>query len=239
MSLLEVEDVHTYYGESHVLEGVSLNVEAGEVVALVGRNGVGKTTTLRTILGSVEPWSGAVRYQGEDVTGLGPVETARLGIGLVPEERRIFPGLTVTKNLEIASYGGLDTPNRRSLEWVFETFENLAERRRNRGSELSGGEQQMLAIARALVAGADLLMLDEPTEGLAPLIVERVQEVVEEVSDAGVTVLLVEQNVAVALELADRVYVLDHGQVVHESTPEALREDRETVERYLGVSFAD
>jgi len=239
MSMLELDGLESGYGETRVLNGVDATVEEGEVVALVGRNGVGKTTTLGTVLGEVEPWSGTVRYRGEDVTGLGPVGTAKRGIGLVPEERRIFPGLSVTENLELAGYGGSDTENRRGIEWVFDTFSNLEERRRNRGSDLSGGEQQMLAIARALVAGADLLMLDEPTEGLAPLVVERVQEVVRDVSDAGVTVLLVEQNVAVALDLADRVYVLDDGRVVHEATPEALREDTETVERYLGVSFAD
>lgn len=237
--MLEIEDLVSGYGETRVLNGVTGHVEEGEVVALVGRNGVGKTTTLNSILGSVPPWDGTVRYRGDEITDIGPVETVRRGIGIVPEHRRIFPGLSVTENLELASYGGSDTPNRRSLEWVFETFENLNERRGNRGSDLSGGEQQMLAIARALVSGADLLMLDEPTEGLAPLIVERVQDVIEEISDAGVTVLLVEQNVAVALSLADRVYVLSQGQVVHEATPEALRADEETVERYLGVSFAD
>ncbi|NHN40854.1 ABC transporter ATP-binding protein [Halorubellus sp. JP-L1] len=237
--MLELDDLVSGYGQTRVLDGIDAHVDEGEIVALVGRNGVGKTTTLRTILGSVEPWSGSVHYRGDDVTGIGPVETTRRGIGLVPEERRIFPGLTVEENLELASYGGADTDNRRDLEWVFDTFENLDERRHNRGSDLSGGEQQMLAIARALVAGSDLLMLDEPTEGLAPLIVDRVQEVVREVSDAGVTVLLVEQNVRVALDLADRVYVLAHGQIVHEATPEDLRADTETVERYLGVSFAD
>jgi len=239
MSMLSVEDLVSGYGQTRVLDGIDAHVDEGEIVALVGRNGVGKTTTLRTILGSVEPWSGTVTYRGEDVTGLGPVATVQRGIGLVPEERRIFPGLTVEENLELASHGGADTGNRRDLAWVFDTFENLAERRTNRGSDLSGGEQQMLAIARALVSGADVLMLDEPTEGLAPLIVERVQAVVEEVRDAGITVLLVEQNVRVALDLADRVYVLAHGQIVHEATPEELRADEETVQRYLGVSFAD
>jgi branched-chain amino acid transport system ATP-binding protein len=237
--MLELDDLQSGYGETRVLQGVNATVDEGEVVALVGRNGVGKTTTLRSVLGSVEPWAGTVRYRGEDVTDLGDVETVRRGIGLVPEERRIFPGLTVTENLELASYGGADTENRRDLEWVFDTFENLDERRENRGSDLSGGEQQMLAIARALVSGADLLMLDEPTEGLAPLIVDRVMEVVKDVRDAGITVLLVEQNVRVALDLADRVYVLAHGEIVHEATPEELRADEETVQRYLGVSFAD
>jgi branched-chain amino acid transport system ATP-binding protein len=237
MSMLELDDLRSGYGETLVLDGVTASVDEGEVVALVGRNGVGKTTTLRSILGDVEPWDGTVTYRGEDVTDVGPVETVRKGIGWVPEHRRIFPGLTVQENLELASYGGYETENRRGIEWVYDTFENLDERRRNRGNELSGGEQQMLAIARALVSGADLLMLDEPTEGLAPLIVERVQEVIEDINDAGVTVLLVEQNVAVALDLADRVYVLSQGRIVHEATPADLRADTETVERYLGVSF--
>ena len=239
MSMLELDGVESGYGETRVLDGIDAHVDEGEVVALVGRNGVGKTTTLRTILGSVEPWAGTITYRDEDITDLGPVDTVQRGIGLVPEERRIFPGLTVEENLELASYGGSDTENRRDLPWVFDTFENLQERRENRGSDLSGGEQQMLAIARALVSGADLLMLDEPTEGLAPMIVDRVMEVVRDVREAGITVLLVEQNVRVALDLADRVYVLDHGRIVHEATPENLREDEETVERYLGVSFAD
>jgi len=237
--MLELDDLGSGYGETLVLDGVDMTVNEGEVVALVGRNGVGKTTTLRSILGTVSPWSGTIKYRGEDITSLGPVETVQLGIGHVPEDRRVFPGLSVEENLELASYGGLDTSNRHDIDSVFETFENLSERQHNRGSDLSGGEQQMLAIARALVSGSDLLMLDEPTEGLAPLIVERVQEVIRDVNDDDVTVLLVEQNIAVALDLADRVYILDHGQVVHEDSPEGLREDDAIINRYLSVSLAD
>jgi ABC-type branched-subunit amino acid transport system ATPase component len=177
--MLELDGLESGYGETRILQGVDATVDEGEVVAVVGRNGVGKTTTLRTVLGTIEPWAGTVTYRGEDITDLGDVQTVQRGIGLVPEGRRIFPGLTVVENLELASYGGSDTRNRRDLEWVFDTFENLDERREHRGSDLSGGEQQMLAIARALVSGADLLMLDEPTEGLAPMIVDRVMEVID------------------------------------------------------------
>jgi branched-chain amino acid transport system ATP-binding protein len=234
--LLELRDVEAGYGETQVLDGVSLDVQRGETVSLIGRNGVGKTTTLRSILGAVTPTGGQITYDGEDVTALDPVETARRGIGLVPEERRVFPGLSVEENLRIGSYGGSDTPNRRSVDEVLDTFENLSRRRESRGVDLSGGEQQMLSIGRALVAGADLLMLDEPTEGLAPLIVDRVADLAEEINDEGITVLLVEQNVSVALELADRVYILDKGDVVYEGTPAELDDDESILDRYLGVS---
>ena len=234
--LLELRDVEAGYGETQVLDGVSLDVQTGETVSLIGRNGVGKTTTLRSILGAVTPTGGQITYDGEDVTTLDPVETVRRGIGLVPEERRVFPGLSVEENLRIGSYGGSDTPNRRSVDEVLDTFENLSRRRESRGVDLSGGEQQMLSIGRALVAGADLLMLDEPTEGLAPLIVDAVADLVEEINDEGITVLLVEQNVSVALELADRVYILDKGDVVYEGTPAELDDDESILDRYLGVS---
>ena len=237
MTLLAVDDLQAGYGETQVLDGVSLTVGDGEIVSLIGRNGVGKTTTLRSILGSLTPTAGRISFQGTDVTPSGPVETARTGISLVPEERRIFPGLTVEENLTLGQHGGSDTVNQRDVEWVYNTFDNLAERRTNIGASLSGGEQQMLAIARALVAGADLLMLDEPTEGLAPMIVERVQEIIRDINNDGVTILLVEQNVAVALDLADRLYILDKGEIVHESPPGALRNDSETLDRYMGISL--
>ncbi|MFC4360581.1 ABC transporter ATP-binding protein [Halobium salinum] len=233
--LLRLENLRAGYGETRVLDGVDMTVPRGEIVALVGRNGVGKTTTLRSIMGEVRPTDGRVTYAGEDVTTLGPVETVRRGIGFVPEERRVFPGLTVEENLTVGSYGGGDAANRRSIEDVFDAFENLDRRRDSRGTDLSGGEQQMLAVGRALVAGADLLLLDEPTEGLAPLIVERVADIVREANADGVTVLLVEQNVAAALDLADRVYVLDGGRIVYEGTPEELRADESVMDRYLGV----
>jgi branched-chain amino acid transport system ATP-binding protein len=234
--LLSLRDVEAGYGETTVLDGVTLDVDEGETVALIGRNGVGKTTTLRSILGAVTPTAGQITYDGEEITTLDPVETVKRGVGLVPEERRVFPGLSVEENLRIGSYGGSDTPNRRSVDEVLDTFENLARRRESRGVDLSGGEQQMLSVGRALVAGADLLMLDEPTEGLAPLIVERVAELIEEINDEGITVLLVEQNVSVALDLADRVYILDKGEVVYEGVPEELEADESILDRYLGVS---
>lgn len=234
--LLSLRDVEAGYGETTVLDGVTLDVDEGETVALIGRNGVGKTTTLRSILGAVTPTAGQITYDGEDITTLDPVETVKRGVGLVPEERRVFPGLSVEENLRIGSYGGSDTPNRRSVDEVLDTFENLARRRESRGVDLSGGEQQMLSVGRALVAGADLLMLDEPTEGLAPLIVERVADLIEEINDEGITVLLVEQNVSVALDLADRVYILDKGEVVYEGVPEELEADESILDRYLGVS---
>ncbi len=235
--LLTVEGLRTGYGETGVLSDVSLDVADGEVVALVGRNGAGKTTTLRSIVGSLTPWDGTITYDGEDITGLSSTETARRGIGLVPEERRVFPGLTVRENLKMGEYGGSTNATRRSVADVLDTFENLGERRNSRGADLSGGEQQMLAIARALVAGADLLLLDEPTEGLAPLIVQRVADLVEELNDRdGIAVLLVEQNVAVATKLADRVFVLDQGRIVFEGTPEELADNPEIRDRHLGVS---
>lgn len=234
--LLDVTDVHAAYGQTRVLHGVDLHVDPGEVVALVGRNGAGKTTTLRTITGAVAPTSGTITYDGADVTGLSPTETARAGIALVPEDRRIFPGLTVRENLAIAGFGGATDAQRRTIDEVLGMFENLREREHNRGAALSGGEQQMLAVARALVAGADLLLLDEPTEGLAPTIVRRVADLVADLNEDGMTVLLVEQNVEVALELADRVYVLDQGEIVFEGTSEQLRADEEIMARHLGVS---
>ncbi|WP_435349680.1 ABC transporter ATP-binding protein [Haloarchaeobius sp. HRN-SO-5] len=239
MSLLELSDVHAGYGETDVLSGVTMDVEEGEVVTLVGRNGVGKTTTLRSIVGVVQPTAGTVHFDGEDVTGWSSEAVARDGIGFVPEERRVFPGLTVTENLKMGRFGGADTAHRRDVEdiWAIDAFENLRERKDSRGTDLSGGEQQMLAIARALVAGADLLLLDEPTEGLAPIIVERVADLVRELNEEGITVLLVEQNVAVASALADRVYILDKGHIVYEGTPEELDADEDVRDRHLGVSM--
>lgn len=237
MATLEVEDLHAGYGETKVVRGISLSVPDDQVLALVGRNGVGKTTTLRSILGAIRPWHGRVTYAGEDITHLSPEATVQRGIGIVPEERRIFPELTVAENLRLSEYGGSDATHRRSVEEVLSTFEQLADRRGALGRHLSGGEQQMLAIARALVAGANTLLLDEPTEGLAPLVVEQVAELVADVSAQGLEVLLVEQNVAVALELADEVVILDRGRVVHEGTPAELEADTEVLDRHLGVTL--
>jgi branched-chain amino acid transport system ATP-binding protein len=234
--LLDVSGLVAGYGATEVLHGVSLCVEAGEVVSLVGRNGAGKTTTLRSIVGNVVPTAGSVTFGDEDVTGLSPEETVRRNVAFVPEERRIFPGLTVMENLKVGQLGGGETADPRDPEEVLSEFENLRDHPERKGGALSGGEQQMLAIARALVAGADLLLLDEPTEGLAPFVVRQVEDLVESLNDEGISVLLVEQNVEVALELADRHYVLDRGEIVYHGSSDQLRENEEVMDRHLGVT---
>ncbi|MFC4549098.1 MULTISPECIES: ABC transporter ATP-binding protein [Halorussus] len=232
MSLLEVEDAHTYYGESHILEGVSLEVEEGEVVALVGRNGVGKTTTLRTILQLTPPREGAVRYRGEDVTGDDTHEVASRGVGWIPEGRRIFTQLSVEENVRVAVPDGENVDE--GVELAFETFPDLREHRDRDAGNLSGGQQQMLAISRALVGDNDLLLVDEPSEGLAPLIVERVAEALADAA-ADTTILLVEQNLPLALDLADRFYVIDNGRVVEEGDAASASADDERLRRYLSA----
>ena len=234
---LAVEGLCAGYGETEVLDDVSLEVPAGEVVALVGRNGAGKTTTLRAIMGSVPAREGTVRFRGEPITDLDPEPTVRRGIGIVPEERRVFPGLTVAENLKLGTIGGGDADHGRSVGEVLDAFDELADRRDAQGQHLSGGEQQMLAVGRTLVAGADLLLLDEPTEGLAPMIVDRVTGLVRELNADGITVLLVEQNLAVATELADRIYVIDQGEIVFEGTPDELEANPDVRDRHLGVSL--
>ena len=239
--LLRLDDVTAGYEATTVLQDVRVDVGEGEVVGIVGRNGVGKTTTLRTVMGTLTPRSGSVTYDGEDITSLGPEETVRRGIALVPEERRIFGGLSVRENLELADLGGSDTGSDGrgwDIPAVLDTFENLANSESAAGSTLSGGEQQMLAIGRALVSDARTLLLDEPTEGLAPYIVERVVGTIETLRDRGLTVLLVEQNVRVALDVCDYVYVMDNGRIVQGSPSDALRDD-EILDRYLGVSLGD
>ncbi|WP_128477945.1 ABC transporter ATP-binding protein [Halorussus pelagicus] len=232
MTLLEVEDAHTYYGESHILEGVSLEVEEGEVVALVGRNGVGKTTTLRTILQLTPPSEGAVRYRGEDVTGLETHEVAKMGVGWIPEERRIFTQLSVEENIRVAVPDGTDADA--AVERAFETFPDLRDHKGRDAGNLSGGQQQMLALSRGLVGDNDLLLVDEPSEGLAPLIVERVAEALNDAAD-DTTILLVEQNLPLALDLADRFYVVDNGQVVESGNADETSADDERLRRYLSA----
>ena len=234
--LLSVHEVTSGYGETQVLRDLSLTVGEGEIVSLVGRNGAGKTTTLRSIMGILTPTSGRITYRNEDISGLDATETAKKGLALVPEERQIFPELTVRENLELADYGGAPDIDSLSVGEALEMFENLQARASNAGSSLSGGEQQMLAIGRALVGGADLVLLDEPTEGLAPYIVQDVMDIITELNERGITVLLVEQNVHVCLELADRNYVINQGEVVYEGTSEALRDDEEILDKYLGVT---
>ena len=229
--MIELERINTYYGLGHILHDLSLKVAEGEVVALLGRNGAGKTTTLRSITGLTPPRAGEIRYKGRNIAGMDAHAVSRLGIALVPETRDIFSFLTARENLLIAE--------RKSSRWqidsVLERFPGLKPRLGNKGRELSGGEQQMLAIARALLTGPDLLLLDEPSQGLAPLVVNAVMNTIEELKKEHVSMLLVEQNAEMALRLADRVYVIDHGTVVFEGTPAALRADRQVTATYLGV----
>jgi branched-chain amino acid transport system ATP-binding protein len=232
MSLLEVDAINTYYGEAHALFDVSMRVEPHEVVALLGRNGAGKTTTFKTMMGVIAPKSGAIRLNGVSIHGLPPYKIARLGLQLVPEERRIIGGLTVEENIVLA---GLSLSKPWPPQRVYEMFPRLGERRRSRGRELSGGEQQMLTIARALVREPQLILLDEPFEGLAPLIVQDLLHICRELASAGQTIVIVEQNVQAALSLAQRCYILNNGHMVYEGTPAELRADSDFMHRHLGV----
>jgi branched-chain amino acid transport system ATP-binding protein len=230
--LLVLDRVNAYYGKSHVLQDVSLEVAQGEVVALLGRNGSGRSTTLKTIMGLVNARFGSVRFHDKDITNRTPFALAQAGIAFVPEDRRIFPNLTVGENLRLASLAGRKGPWTEAR--IYELFEILGERK-DKPAKLSGGEQQMLAIARALIANPEIILLDEPMEGLAPLIARNVEEVVRRIKSEGNTILLVEQNAQVALNLADRGYVLSNGRVVGQGTTSALRADAEMMQRYLAV----
>ena len=232
MTLLELEGVHTYYGESHVLQGVDLSVEEGEIVALIGRNGVGKTTTLRSILQLTPPREGTVLFAGEDITGQRTHDVARKGIGWVPEERRMFGYLTVEENVRVSVPPDGDFEALR--EYVFDLFPALERFREKEARNLSGGQQQMLAIARGMVGNNDLLLVDEPSEGLAPMIVDQVVEALREAS-AETTMVLVEQNFPLAMDLADRFYLLDHGTVVESGSTEGVTADDERIRRYLSA----
>ena len=229
--ILEVRSVDAFYGLGHILHGLSLGVGEGEVVALLGRNGAGKTTTLRCITGLTPPRKGEIRYKGRSIAGAEPHRISQMGIALVPETRGIFSYLTCQENLAIARRAG----SRWQMDTVLERFPRLKERLANKGRELSGGEQQMLAIARALLTGPELLLLDEPSQGLAPLVVTAVMDTIRSLKAERVSMLLVEQNAEMALRLADRVYVIDHGMVVFEGSPEALRADQQVTSTYLGV----
>jgi len=232
MSMLEVEAANSFYGDSHVLFDINLRVEEHEVVALLGRNGAGKTTMLRTIAGMLAPRSGSIRFAGKPIHGLASHVIARLGLQLVPEERRIFTTLTVEENLLLAT---LKAEEPWAIDRIFEIFPRLAERRRAMGGTLSGGEQQMLAVARALIRSPRLVLLDEPFEGLAPVIVEDLLALCRRLAEAGATIVIVEQDVRAALLLARRAYVLNNGHVVFEGTREALLADLTITSRYLGV----
>jgi branched-chain amino acid transport system ATP-binding protein len=234
MSLLEADKVNSYYGDSHILFDVSLRVDEHEVVALLGRNGAGKSTTLKSLMGVVQPKTGIVRYKGEEIQHLPPHAIAQRGVQLVPEERRVFGSISVHENLQLAA---MSCRNPQSLDAIYKTFPRLAERKRNRGKQLSGGEQQMLAIARAMIRNADLIMLDEPFEGLAPLIVRDLIEVCCGLAAAGRTIIIVEQNVRAALSLADRCYILNNGSIVYEGTPAQLQADKAIMAKYLGMQI--
>jgi branched-chain amino acid transport system ATP-binding protein len=229
--MLAVDGIHTYYGESHILQGVSLRVNAGELVALLGRNGAGKTTTMNSIIGFNRPRVGSVVLAGRNMTGQPPHTIAAAGVGLVPQGRRIFAPLSVKENLVFAhSQRGPWT-----LRRVYDLFPRLEERQHNRGNSLSGGEQQMLAIGRALLMNPTLLLMDEPSEGLAPLVVREIGRIIGELKQSGIAILLAEQNLSMALSVADRCYVLNKGEVVVEATAASLKADEQVKHRYLGV----
>ncbi|HVH73657.1 MAG TPA: ABC transporter ATP-binding protein [Stellaceae bacterium] len=235
--LVEVEGIHTYYGKSHILHGVSLTVGRGEVVGLIGRNGVGKSTTLKAVMGLVPPSEGDVRFEGNSIRGLPAHRLARLGVAYVPEERRIFRLLTVIENLRtgLDRRGVGDAQKKALLDLVFERFPVLAERRTQPGGTLSGGEQQMLAIARAMMLEPKVILLDEPTEGLMPRMVSQIRDIIALLHDQGVAILLVEQNVPLTLEASERVYFMEKGEVRHHARSAELRPDDEVIHRYLGV----
>ena len=231
-TLLEVEKINSYYGDSHILFDVSLHVEQNEVVALLGRNGAGKSTTLKSLIGLVRPRSGRIMFDDVPMQGLPPHSIALSGLQLVPEDRRIFGSLSVEENLVLA---GLTAKPRWPLERIWETFPRLRERRRSRGTDLSGGEQQMLAIARALVREPKLLLLDEPFEGLAPIIVRDLLATCRALAEAGQTIVIVEQNITAAMSLADRVYIINNGHIVEAMTAQSARAQPEVLHRHLGV----
>jgi branched-chain amino acid transport system ATP-binding protein len=230
--MLEVRDLHTYYGDSYVLQGVSLRVEKSQVVGILGRNGMGKTTLIRSIIGFTLPRRGQVLFKDRDITGWPSYRSVDLGMGLVPQGRRVFASLTVIENLTVAARGGSGSW---TIERVLDLFPRLRERAGHRASKLSGGEQQMLAIARALMTNPDLLLMDEPTEGLAPLLVREVGRVIADLKTRGLSILLVEQNLPLALKVADHVHVLSRGRIVHSSAPQALWANEEIKARYLGL----
>ena len=235
MSLLTVDAIHTYYGEAHVLQGISLTLDEGEVVTLIGRNGAGKTTTLRSIMGINPARRGHVHFSGADITRLPTHTIAHRGIAWVPEERRVLPNLSVLENLRLGMLGGGVRDGAALLDEVFDYFPRLRERAAQKGRLLSGGEQQMLAIARALVARPRLMLVDEPTEGLAPMFVQNLTAILKEINRRGTTILLVEQTLDVALALSHRLYVLDQGQVQFSGTPDALKAEPAIQQRFLGV----
>lgn len=233
MSLLEIRNIHTYYGDSHVLQGVNVTIEKGKVVAVLGRNGAGKTTLVRSIMGFTPPRQGTILFKGQDITHLSIYRISRLGIGVVPQGRRIFSSLTVKETLDIAARPG--DVSRWSVDDILSKFPALQKRSSSRARTLSGGEQQMLACGRALVGNPDLLMMDEPSEGLAPLLVREVERIIKEIKAKELSIVLVEQDSSFALRVADYVYIMSRGAIVYESEPDKLKENKEIRSRYLGV----
>ncbi|MDA8137183.1 MAG: ABC transporter ATP-binding protein [Desulfobacteraceae bacterium] len=236
--LLEVSELNTYYGQSRALQNINFHVDEGEVVALLGRNGMGKSTTLKSIMGLLKPHSGQIRFNGRDIMGLNPYKVARAGIGYVPEERRIFPNLTVLDNLKMGIKGGKidkSNPNAWTIERIFEHFPFMKERTHQKGGHLSGGEQQMLTIGRTLMGNPRLLMVDEPTEGLSPIMVKEVRNVLEQISKAGIAILLVEHNYKMAISIAHRVYLMGKAHIGYSGTAAELEADAETRKKYLEV----
>lgn len=232
--MIHVENIHAYYGDSHVLQGVSVNVKKGGLSVLLGRNGMGKTTTIRSIIGFTPPRFGKIIFQGNEIQKWPSYKIAQLGIGLSPQGRGVFPNLTVKENLLIAARHG----SRRgwTLDRIFDLFPRLKERAASMGGNLSGGEQQMLSIGRALMTNPDLLLLDEPSEGLSPIMVQEVMNIISRLKQEGLSMLMVEQNISMALKVADWVYILSKGTVVFDGTPQHLRENHEVKSKYLGMS---
>jgi|MudIll2142460700_1097286.scaffolds.fasta_scaffold107397_2 branched-chain amino acid transport system ATP-binding protein len=240
--MLNLESIHTYYGESHILQGIHLHVEGGECVALLGPNGMGKTTTLRTIMGLTPPRAGRVRFKGQDITRHTPFQIARLGIGYVPEDRGLFVELTVVENLKVPF---LNLKQRGQQKWgeienrIYSLFPVLNERKRQMAGTLSGGEQQMLATARALISGEEMVLLDEPTEGLAPVVVQNLIGAFQKIKEQKHTMLLVEQNIHTAMEVADRCYILEKGRIKLEEPMKALSQRPDLLQQYLGVDMGE
>jgi len=233
--MLELEQVHTYYGNSYVLQGTSLEVKDGSVVALLGRNGMGKTTTIRTIMGLTPPRRGIIRFQNKEIQGLPPYKIAKKGIGLVPQGRHIFSSLSVEENLTMAARG-VKAEGAWTLDRIYNLFPVLKQRSKVRGTQLSGGEQQMLTIGRALITNPSLILMDEPSEGLAPIIVQEVGQILLQLKQSGFSILLVEQSLSMALSIADYIYIISKGIVVYHSTPDRLKDDEQTKVKYLGLS---
>ncbi len=233
MAILEVHDIHTYYGDAYVLQGLSLELQEGQILGLLGRNGVGKTTLVNSIVGFTPPRRGRIVFKGDDLTGKSSFEAVRRGMGLVPQGRRVFPTLSVEENLRVAARNA--GRHGWTLERIYPLFPRLEERRRQRAKTLSGGEQQMLAIARGLMTNPDCLIMDEPSEGLAPIIIHAVWQIIRKLKDEGLSILLVEQNAALALQLVDYVHVMSKGQVVHSSDPRSLERDEAVKSKYLGI----